>query len=254
MIRSSEIRLGMFISGGGTTMEAIGKACSEGGPLYGKVKPVIVIADRACGGVEKAQALGIPVSVIKRTDFPKGPERTMQHGEKVLEALRRYAPDVITQNGWLSLTSPEIIEAFEQRIFNQHPAPLDPDTIDAFGEPLHFGGKGIFGRAAHASVLEFQHLTGRVFPTEATIHRVTSEFDQGAVVYRQEVPAEPDDTAETLASRVLPYEHGAHIIFLNNLFEGEVPNLCRLVPLVQSGEEHLLYQAKYYAREQYPKG
>ncbi len=107
------------------------------------------------------------------------------------------------------------------------------------------------GLAAHAALLKFQELTGRRFPTEATIHHVTSGYDKGDVVLRKEVKVCDGDTPETLAQRVLPVEHEAHIVFLSELYVGRITIQKRSEPLIRKGEENLLYRAKLEAIDTY---
>ncbi|MBI5613511.1 hypothetical protein HY947_01165, partial [Candidatus Gottesmanbacteria bacterium] len=208
------IRLAIFISGSGTTMEAIVQASKKDGPLFGKILPVVVISDRVCEGLVKAKKLGVPAVVVTRP--------ISSDGKELFAIFDKFHPDVISQNGWLSKTPLSVIEKFEGRIYNQHPAPLDPENRGSDGMPLHFGGKGIFGKAAHASVLEFQRLLGRIFPSEASIHRVTEQFDEGEVVARRKIEIITGDTAESLARRMLPIEHDLQIEFLKHVYDGKV--------------------------------
>ena len=107
------------------------------------------------------------------------------------------------------------------------------------------------GLAVHAAVIKFQELTGRRFPTEATIHRVTSVVDGGEVVSRMQVAVEKKDTPESLANRVLPYEHEMQILFLKEAYRGNIKRDKRKEPLVKDEEEELLKQAINYAVNKY---
>lgn len=247
-MRDSELRIVSLISGGGSTMEAILKSTLEG-ELQGKIRMVAVIADRVTSGISKGTQRGIQGYIIERKRF----ESSEQWGEIVIRACKDAGADMLLLNGLLSLVPANVIEEYNGRIFNQHPAPLDPEHKNSMGEALHFGGKGMHGDAAHASVLIFQENTGRSFPTEATIHRVTLNFDEGGVVMRKPVEVYKDDTPETLAKRVLPNEHAAQIEFLGNLYNGKVETLKREEPLIRSEEEEILYEAKNTAIEKYRK-
>jgi phosphoribosylglycinamide formyltransferase 1 len=226
-----KLRLAIFISGSGTTMEAIGYACQENDPLYGRIEPVLVIASRSdAGGIPKAENLGIPIQIVERKSFENG----QLFGEKLLSYLYQYNVEYINQNGWLPFTPKNVVECFKNKIFNQHPGPTE------------FGGKGMHGLAVHAAVLEFQRLTGRKFPTEAVIHKVTNVVDGGAVVARREVQIYPGDTPELLRDRVIKVEHALQIDFLNQLSQGIITELYREKPLVHKGEEQKLIQAIQY--------
>lgn len=265
VLHESRLGIASLISGGGTTMAHIGAACKNGS-LKDIADLRVVIADRVtAGGIAKAQALGIPVEVIPRTEYEKGAKGTEKHGKKVLETLFRYGAHVVLQNGLLSLTAPEVVFTYYGNIFNQHPVPLDPDNIlqepleTKYGEieegtPVHFGGQGIHGRAAHEAVLLFQQKAGRIFPTESTIHRVTSRYDRGEVVFRQSVPVLQADTAERLAARVLPVEWIAHELLILDIYTGNVREKKRETELIKKGEEGMVFEALAEARLAFPHG
>lgn len=236
----------MLISGSGSTMQAIAKACLFG-ELKNKITPVVVISSRKdAKGIQKALDLKIPVFIIQ----PK----EKNFGSKIARILKNKKVNFVLQNGWLPFTPKAVVSKYEHKIFNQHPGPLDPGSLDKNRKALHFGGKGMHGLAVHQAVLKFQELTGRRFPTEAAIHKVTPIVDGGAVVYRKKVPVFKNDTAESLAARVLPIEHKIQIEFLKKLFQGQVKNLKRKKPLVMPGEEKFLHQAIEFARKKYPNG
>lgn len=219
------------------------------GELPGLHPAMVIASDYDVPGILKAQDRGIPTFVMKRSEYP-----TISAYGKALAAKAKQFSDLVLQLGWLNFTPEEVIKAFEGWIFNQHPVPLDPENKDADGKPLHFGGKGMHGLAAHAAVLKFQRLAHRSFDTEATIHRVTTEVDGGAVVYRRAVEVRPQDTPERLAARVLPHEHIAQVLFLRKLLDGEVEELTRTTPLIQPDEKPLLQEAIVFARNEYPNG
>ncbi len=246
-MNESELRIVILISGGGTTMEKIVHETQEG-TLRGKVKVAAVISDRSeAKGITKATSKGIKTFVIDKKPFLTREAL----GDVIVRICEEEEIDVILQNGWLSYTPENVVKEYPGRIFNQHPGPLDRDNKDIHGNPLHFGGKGMHGLAIHAAVLKFQELSHRTFPTEATIHCVTTEVDRGEVVYRAPVSVCPDDTAEILAERVLPHEHAGQIIFLHNLYNGRINPQKRNEPLIRNGEENLLYEAKKYGVDKY---
>jgi phosphoribosylglycinamide formyltransferase 1 len=249
------IQLALLISGGGTTMEAIIRATKQGGSLYKKVEPVIVISSRPdARGIGKAESLGIPVKIVERKQFEKGPVGLDAFGKSILAHLQEYGAHHVSQNGWLPFTPTNVIEKYEGFIFNQHPGPLDPDHTGLDGKSMQFGGKGMHGLAVHAAVLEFQRLANRVFPDEATVHRVSPEVDGGTVMGRQEVDVCPGDTPEMLASRMLPLEHILQIGFWEQVYQGTATESHRSDPLIHAEEESFLHQAIVYARDAYPNG
>ena len=99
---------------------------------------------------------------------------------------------ILTLNTTTQLIPPPLVRAFPRAMLNIHPALL----------PGPFGGKGMYGPAVHAAVL----VSGaRV--SGATVHFVDESFDRGPILAQAAVPVRPDDTAASLAARVLAVEH-----------------------------------------------
>ena len=240
------IKLASLISGSGTTMEAIVKECKFGS-LRNLIKPMIVIASRDCRGIQKAKLLDIKAYLIDRKLFPQGEDGQEKFGRALLSVLKKASVDVITQNGWLPLTPKNVIEIYQKRIFNQHPAPLDPYFPD-------FGGKGMYGLRVHAAVINFQKLAKRAFPTEASVQRVGKDFDKGNLLLTQQIKVLKSDTPETLSKRVLPYEHQLQIKLLKLFVQDELKEYKRENRLIRKGEEEKLILAKRKAIAKYKYG
>ncbi len=210
---NAPIKLGILISGGGSTAKSIVDATKSGGQLHGKVEPVCVIASKAdCGGIKKLgpDGEGLPVVVIN----PKG-KNDEAAGKKMIAALHQYGANFVSQNGWLPITPENVVKEFDGRIINQHPGPLNKGNFD-------FGGKGMHGMFVHAARLLFAKLTGENLWTEAVAHKVTSEVDGGEVIQKVRIPITNDmldfnianltdgkfiEKVKALQARVLPYEH-----------------------------------------------
>ena len=239
------MKLALLISGGGTTMEAIIKACQSG--YLSKVEPVLVISSNSnAGGIEKAKKLGIKekdILIINSKDFKNREE----FGEEIIKECKKREVEFIGQYGWMVLTPKNIIKEFEGKIINQHPGPLDNGRPD-------FGGAGMFGLRVHQARLEFVKKTDHDFWTEATTHFVTEEFDKGKIIKRIQVPVLPDDTAETLQARVLPIEHEVQIEALKDVSEGKAKEFNREKPLVLPEELEILKECKEIAIKMYPNG
>ena len=248
------MKIALLISGGGTTMEAIIKA-TRNGTLVG-VLPVLVIASNEnAGGIEKAHNLGIndaDILVINPKDFSSRED----FGQKIIEECQKREVDFIGQYGFMVMTPENVINTYEGRIVNQHPGPLDTRPYMVGGQVVHldFGGAGMYGLRVHQARIEFVKKVNRDFWTEATCHRVTAEFDQGAILKRREVPIQDDDTAESLQERVLPMEHAVQIETLQDFANNNVKEWQRENPLVLSDEEGILEECKQIAIKMYPKG
>jgi phosphoribosylglycinamide formyltransferase-1 len=239
------MRIALFISGGGTTMEAIIKAC-QNGTLKNVVPSLVIASKKSAGGIEKARNLGIKdedILVINPKDF----ETREKFGEKIIEECKKRNVDFIGQYGWIVMTPENVINTYNNMIVNQHPGPLDTGRPD-------FGGVGMYGVRVHQTRLEFVHKVNRDYWTEATAHRVTNKFDEGVVVKKEQVPIFSDDTAEILQIRVLPIEHKVQIETLQDFANKTVSEFHREIPLVKSGEEEILEECKKRAIKLYPNG
>ncbi|KAA0205963.1 phosphoribosylglycinamide formyltransferase [Candidatus Uhrbacteria bacterium] len=241
------LRLALLISGGGTTMSAILNAWRNG-PLTGKIDPVLVISSNPeAAGLRKAVDGGVAcrnVMTIRPRAFPN------DYGDVLLEKCRRHGVNFIGQYGWLPLTPANVVEAFHDRIVNQHPGPLDPGYPD-------FGGKGMYGRRVHAARLLFSRMTHAKREeqwTEVVAHRVTPEFDLGNVVHAERVPILPKDTVEDLQQRALEVEWRVQIEALRRFADGEAQDRIRETRLVPPHQRASLEIAKQMAQILYPKG
>jgi phosphoribosylglycinamide formyltransferase-1 len=242
---NEKLKLALLISGSGTTMQAIIKACKNGS-LKGVEPTLVISSNKESGGIEKAKSLGIETENILIID-PQSFKTKEEFGEKIIIECNKRGVNFIGQYGWMVKTPENVIKEFEGKIVNQHPGPLDTGKLD-------FGGVGMYGLRVHEARLEFVKKTNRDFWTEATSHLVTENFDEGAVLKRRKVPILPYDTAETLQMRVLPIEHEVQIDTLKDFVDNTTIEFRREAPLVLRGEENILKECKEIAKKLYPKG
>lgn len=188
-------RVVAFISGGGSNMLALAKACEA--PDF-PAEIVAVFSDKQeAGGLAKAEALGIPTRVFERKSYGSKAE----HEAAILAALAEVGPDLICLAGYMRLLSGDFIRPNEGRILNIHPSLL----------PL-FPGLHTHQRALDAGM----KVAG------CTVHFVTEGMDEGPVIAQSVVPVLIDDTAETLAARVLTVEHQTYELALKLVASGSV--------------------------------
>jgi phosphoribosylglycinamide formyltransferase 1 len=191
----SRKRVVAFISGGGSNMLALAKACEA--PDF-PAEIVAVISDKAeAGGLAKAEALGIATRTFLRKDYASKDA----HEAAILEALETLSPDLICLAGYMRLISGAFVNRYEGRILNIHPSLL----------PL-FPGLHTHQRAIDAGM----RVAG------CTVHFVTEGMDEGPVVVQAAVPVLPGDTSDTLAARVLTVEHRSYPLALRLVAEGKV--------------------------------
>ena len=174
------LKLAILISGRGSNMEAVAKACRDG-RIAASV--AVVISDReGAGGLGVARELGIETAVVSWKSFAD--RAAFERG--VIEQIEAHRADIIVLAGFMRVLSPEFTSRYEGRILNIHPALL----------PKHRG------LHTHARVLE-------AGDTEhgASVHFATAELDGGPVVLQSRVAVRPAETESELAARVLRTEH-----------------------------------------------
>ncbi len=172
------MRIAVFVSGGGTNLQALIAAQASGELKSGVL--ALVIADKpGIGAIARAEQAGIPCKVIIR----KEPE----FEAKALAALAEYQIDMAVLAGFLGIFTADFIHRFGKPIINIHPA-LIPS----------FCGKGFYGLRVHQAALDYG-----VKVTGATVHLVNEVPDGGKILLQKAVDVLPGDTAEVLQRRVM---------------------------------------------------
>lgn len=190
----SRKRVVIFISGGGSNMEALIRAAQA--PDF-PAEIIAVFSDKPdAGGLAKAQTAGIATQVFPRKDYASKDA----HEDAILEALAALNPDIICLAGYMRLLSGKFIAPYEGRILNIHPSLL----------PL-FPGLHTHQRALDAGM----KLAG------CTVHLVTEGMDEGPILAQAAVPIVDGDTENSLAARVLKAEHKIYALALRNFASGK---------------------------------
>lgn len=169
----------VLVSGGGTNLQRI-IDCIDSGEIP-NAKISLVVADRECFGLERAEKHGIRNILIKR-------------GKSFSENLEKELPqnvDLIVLAGFLSILSKDFTEKYKGKIINIHPALLPK-----------FGGKGMWGHHVHEAVIKAKEKE-----SGATVHFVTPEVDEGEIILQGRFNIDENDTAETLAEKVHHIEY-----------------------------------------------
>lgn len=170
----------MLISGRGSNLQAIIDAVGDG-RLDATI--AVVISSRAgAPGLERARAAGIETLVLPHRGWPSREDCD----RALVSELERRGVALVCLAGFMRLLTPVFVEAFPSAILNVHPSLLPAfPGIDAQRQAIEHGVK----------------LSG------ATVHFVTAELDAGPIVLQSAVPVLADDTADTLAARILVEEH-----------------------------------------------
>ena len=174
-------RVAILISGRGSNMAALIEAASV---TDFPAEIAVVISNRAdAGGLERARASGIATVTIESKPF--GGDRAAF--EAVLQAaLDQHRVELICLGGFMRLLTAEFVQRWYGRMLNIHPSLLPSfPGLDPQGQALRAGVK----------------ISG------ATVHFVIPETDAGPILMQGAVAVADDDTAETLAERILGIEH-----------------------------------------------
>ena len=124
----------------------------------------------------------------------------------MLGELSNYKIDLIVLAGYMKKVSKKVIEFYNGRILNIHPALLPK-----------FGGKGFYGMNIHESVIKLKEKT-----TGITIHIVDHDYDTGNIIYKEEIPVLETDTASSIAQRVLELEHRVYPEVIRDFLEKNI--------------------------------
>ena len=174
-------RIAVFVSGGGTNLEALLKAQEAGAIPHGEI--VLV-----CASNESAYALTRAANHgVTGVAVPKK-QMTQEEFESALTRhLREHRIDLIVLAGFLSILSEAFFDQWTDRIINVHPS-LIPS----------FCGSDYYGLHVHEAALE-----KGVKVTGATVHIVNEIPDGGRILLQKAVEVQPGDTPETLQRRVM---------------------------------------------------
>jgi phosphoribosylglycinamide formyltransferase-1 len=178
-------RLAILISGAGSNMVAIARACADG-RIGARIRAVISDVP-AAAGLARARELGLAaVAVDRRAFLHEGrPDRTAF--EAALEAaIAASGADLVILAGFMRVLSPDFVRRYEGRMLNIHPSLL----------PRH---KGLDTHARALAARDAEH--------GASVHYVTAELDGGPVIAQSAVAVLPEDTVATLSARVHAREH-----------------------------------------------
>ena len=176
------INIAVFVSGGGTNLQALIDAQDRGEIKNGKITFVLASNENAYA-LERAKKAGIESTVVNRKAY----DTKADYDKAVLEALDGKNIDLIVLAGFLSILGEDLVNEYKNRIINIHPSLI----------PL-FCGDGFYGKKVHTAVLN-----SGVKVTGATAHFVNEITDGGAIILQKAVPVEQGDNEDILQYRVM---------------------------------------------------
>ena len=175
-------RIAVFVSGGGTNLQALIDAQKSGIIKSGSIELVVSSSPDAYA-ITRAKENGIPYAVVSR----KKSVSQEEFESNILSVLKEYNIQLIVLAGFMSILSEDFTSRYKDRIINVHPS-LIPS----------FCGKGFYGLRVHEAALAYG-----VKVTGATVHFVNEVPDGGKIIKQKAVDVMPDDTPQTLQKRVM---------------------------------------------------
>lgn len=177
----------IFVSGGGTNCENIIRYFKNSE----QVKIRLVVSNKADAyALVRAQNQGVPTVVITKQDF--------NDKQKMAALMKKYDIEFIVLAGFLLIVPDFLIEAYDRRMINIHPALLPK-----------YGGKGMYGHHVHEAVKAAGEKE-----TGMTVHYVSNVCDGGEIIAQFSTPIGPDDTPDDIAEKehILEMEHFPKVI------------------------------------------
>jgi len=177
---SKKLRIGVLASGGGTNLQSIIDRCQDDS-LDAEIA-VVICNNPAAGALERAAQAGIASRCINHRDFSSRED----FDTAVVSALQESGVELVVLAGFMRIITQTFIDAFPDRVINIHPA-----LLPSF-PGLHVQQQAIDYGARFSG---------------CSVHFVDGGVDTGPILIQAVVPVLQDDTAETLAARILEQEH-----------------------------------------------
>jgi len=175
-------KIAVFVSGGGTNLQALIDAEKNGALGNGRIS-LVVASKPGVYALERAKQNGIPSVVLSRKEY----DSIASYSKALADTVEEAGCTLIVLAGFLTIIDEQVYERFPNRILNVHPA-LIPS----------FCGRGFYGLHVHEAALE-----KGVKVSGATVHIVTPECDAGPIVLQKAVEVLENDTPETLQKRIM---------------------------------------------------
>jgi phosphoribosylglycinamide formyltransferase-1 len=173
-------RIAILISGRGSNMVSIVEAVQNGN-IPAEISIVISNIPDA-PGLKKANDLGIETVVISHKDF----KSRVEFDKEIVRKLEERSIDLVCLAGFMRMLSSWFVQRYKNRIMNIHPSLLPSfPGLNAQKQAYDWGVK----------------VTG------CTVHFIDEQLDHGPIIVQEAVEVRPNDTAETLAARILEVEH-----------------------------------------------
>lgn len=150
---------------------------------YGQIKVSLIVCNVPTAGVlDIAKEKGIPTLLIDRKTFKE---------TGYVSSLQNAGIDFVVLAGFLWMIPGTLVKAYDNKMMNIHPALLPK-----------YGGKGMYGSNVHQAVIDAKEVVSGI-----TIHWVNEHYDEGGIIFQASCTVTPDDSPESLASKIHALEH-----------------------------------------------
>lgn len=195
------LRVAVFASGAGSNAEKIITSSlsllqKEKGEAEIEWEVSLIVCNKPNAGVLKIAAdNGVPVLLIEKERF--------LHGDNYLPELQKHKIDFIVLAGFLWKIPVALIQVYQKKIINIHPALLPK-----------YGGTGMYGNKVHEIVIAANEKESGI-----TIHYVDELYDHGEIIFQAVCTVNDTDNAETLAQKIHALEHTHYPVVINSLLQ-----------------------------------
>ena len=187
-------KLAIFASGSGSNAQRIYEYFKHND----SVQIELILCNNSNAGVlDRCKKLNIKYIIFDKFDL---------NGNKVLDYLEFYRIDFIVLAGFLWLMPKHIINRYDKKIINIHPALLP-----------NYGGKGFYGMKVHQAVINNKDKESGI-----TIHYVNEKYDSGDIIFQAKCQIDEKDTVEILAEKIHKLEYENFPVIIERLLNGTV--------------------------------
>ena len=176
----SKKKVAILISGRGSNMEALIKACQDA--TFPASVELVISNKKEAYGLEIAQSYGIQTESLNRKNF----QTDHEFDSKISTILKENNIEIICTAGYMKILTKDFVESWHNQIINIHPSLLPK-----------FGGKGMYGYHVHKAVIKAHETESGI-----TIHFVNEKYDDGAIIFQNKVTIKKSETAESLEKKI----------------------------------------------------
>lgn len=182
MLKKRKVKIAVFVSGGGTNLQALIDAQKSGSVSSGEIC-LVVSSNPEAYALVRAKMAGIPTEIIQKSNFSS--QNDFENA--LVNKLNEYGTELIVLAGFMTILSEGFTSRYPERIINVHPS-----LIPAFC------GKGYYGLKVHEAALNYG-----VKITGATVHFVNEVPDGGKIILQKAVIIRKGETPQSLQARVM---------------------------------------------------